>query len=123
MNEKLIAFLDKYGLKGQWSRGDDDGGIDSFSTETEPSPEDAKLVDMHKLQKWIYKKCLSSYGSWAGEYDAYGTISYDRDEQKIAVDGSEGADDMMKEHKKPGLHFPRSFSRRISSVFLTYFWV
>lgn len=122
MNEKLINFLDKYRLQGKYSCGGNCGVIDKFSFDEEPFLEDANFVNMTQLWWRVYERTVSAYGSWAGEYDACGDISYDNEKKLIVVEGNEGSEAIVKQVANFTFtlsgFFQAADAKRVSYVFL-----
>ena len=96
MNENLIKYLDKYGLTGQYSGGNDSGGLDNLNTVIPDESFEMKGFNMDDLSNWVYDNSLSHYGSWAGEWSAYGSIRYDKETKCIIVAGSEESEEDVK---------------------------
>lgn len=83
----IQAFLDTHGITGTWSGGNDSGGIDETSAEHDLDAADT--AKLHLITNWIYDKTLGpEFGSWAGDFDARGTISYNKETKCIIVEGA-----------------------------------
>ncbi len=89
--ERAIEILDAFGgINGDYSGGNDSGGINDlefcnvkkgFCTEAE----------RFELKEWIEDQVYKvlDYGSWSGNWEANGTISYHSGTKTIIVDGTE----------------------------------
>lgn len=123
-NQQLIEFLDKYGLKGSWSGGNDSGGIDSLTTENTPTD----ISELEKTSRYLeqiqdliyYEVFEEEYGSWAWNFDASGTISYNKETKTIRISGvHHDYEDTITEttiRLDPKDHFSEADLKRLDSI-------
>lgn len=109
-------------MEAHYSGGNDEGGVDTIKLldakgkelktpeawiEREPKPDDppyrirdGKVNDYHPLWQAADEMLSTEFGSWAGEFSAYGTLYADLKENRVWREGSvqSGYDDDSAEY-------------------------
>jgi hypothetical protein len=107
---KAVSDVGATRLEARYSGGNDEGGVDdvvlfdkagaeieapeSF-TERDPRPGDSewairngKVSEYHPLWRAADDMLATEFGSWAGEFSAYGTLYADTKENRVWRDGT-----------------------------------
>lgn len=81
--QELLAAMKQYGvsyLEAHYSGGNDEGGVDDLEVLKDAEGNDVELDDLsweHPLQQAADNVLSTEFGSWAGDFTAYGVLEAD----------------------------------------------
>src|SRR5574338_968473 len=89
----LLESMRKHGvayLEARFSGGNDEGGVDEVSVMRDAAGNDVELPNMgweHELQEACDAMLSTEFGTWAGDFSAYGTLTADLKTGKVSRAG------------------------------------
>lgn len=102
---KIMHILNTYGVAGTYSGGNDSGSVDITAAPKTPGAIAAD-PDFIRFHHWLSDRVYDGldYGSWAWDFDAEGTVTYNPKTKMIEVRGSHFENESVVEKESRALN-------------------